>query len=232
MSELKHDVKFHKAYFTLFEKLLWSTSIVLIIGTYIMFKGDYFLSLVASIIGATAILFGAKGNAIGPMLMVIFSILYGVISYRYSYYGEMVTYLGMTGPMSLISVVSWFRHPHKKEKLRVQIEHIKKSQVIVIGITAIFVTVGFYFILKLLGTSNLLASTISVTTSYVAVYLSILRSPYFSLAYVANDLVLIILWSLAVVTDRSYISVIVCFVVFAVNDFYAYINWKKLRSKQ
>ena len=94
------------------------------------------------------------------------------------------------------------------------------------------VTVVFYFILKAFGTANLLPSTISVTTSFLAVYLTARRSPLFAVAYAANDLVLIVLWGLAVLEDPSYLSVVVCFVMFFANDIYGFINWSRMRRRQ
>ena len=79
---------------------------------------------------------------------------------------------------------------------------------------------------------NLIPSTISVTTSFVAVYLTFRRSPYFALAYASNDIVLIILWILASIYDAKYISVVVCFVAFLVNDIYGFVNWRKMKKRQ
>ena len=42
------------------------------------------------------------------------------------------------------------------------------------------------------NTTNLIPSTISVTISFLAVYLTFRRSPYFDLAYALNDIVLYI----------------------------------------
>jgi nicotinamide riboside transporter PnuC len=98
-------------------------------------------------------------------------------------------------------------------------------------VTAI-VTVVFYFVLAFFHTSNLLPSTLSVTTSFVAAYLTFRRSPYFALAYATNDIVLILLWILASMHDRSYISVVVCFVAFLANDIYGFVNWKKIEKSQ
>ena len=94
------------------------------------------------------------------------------------------------------------------------------------------VTVIFYFVLRYFNTANLLPSTISVTTSYLAVYLTFRRSPYFALAYAMNDVVLIVLWILASITDISYLSVVICFVVFFVNDMYGFISWKRMEKRQ
>ena len=94
------------------------------------------------------------------------------------------------------------------------------------------VTVAFYFILKYFNTNNLIFSTISVTTSFIAVYLTFKRSPLYALGYAANDIVLIILWALATAEDMSYVSVTVCFCVFLFNDFYGFINWQKIKKRQ
>ena len=75
------------------------------------------------------------------------------------------------------------------------------------------VTLGFYFILEHFHTANIIPSTMSVATSFIAVYLTFRRSPYFALAYAANDVVLIVLWTMAAVEDISCLSlsVLLCF---------------------
>ena len=93
-------------------------------------------------------------------------------------------------------------------------------------------TVAFYFILKHLGTANLLPSTVSIATSFLAALLTFKRSPFFALAYAANDVVLIVLWILAAMQDISYLSVIVCFAVFLVNDTYGFLNWLRMQRRQ
>ena len=99
-------------------------------------------------------------------------------------------------------------------------------------LSAIIVTAVFYFILEAFDTANIVPSTVSVTTSFLAVYLTGQRTPYFALAYAANDVVLIILWSLASIADPGYISVVVCFVAFLANDIYGFISWKKIEQRQ
>lgn len=94
------------------------------------------------------------------------------------------------------------------------------------------VTVAFYFILKYFHTANMVPSTVSVATSFAAAYLTFRRSPYFALVYGMNDLVLIVLWVLAAMEEVRYISVVVCFIAFLVNDLYGYISWKKMEKWQ
>ena len=219
-------------YFSKGELMLWVFSVTLIITAFLIFGGNGILSLVASLIGVTSILLNAKGNPMGQFLMIIFSLLYGVISYSFAYYGEMITYLGMTMPMAAFALVTWLRHPYNGKRSEVQVSSVAgKETVIMFAITAIVTTV-FYFILNYFNTANIIPSTISVTTSFLAVYLTFRRSAYFSLAYAANDIVLIILWILASLYDIRYVSVVVCFIAFFANDIYGFVSWRKMKTRQ
>ena len=190
------------------------------------------MTLTASVIGATSLIFNAKGNPIGQVLMVVFSTLYGIISYTFSYYGEMITYLGMTAPMAVFALISWLRNPYNGNRTEVKVNSIKKREIIFMFLITAIITFAFYFILVFIHTANPIPGTLSVTTSFLAVYLTFRRSAYFALAYAANDMVLIVLWILAALTDISYLSVIICFAIFLVNDIYGFINWRKIQKRQ
>lgn len=219
-------------YFTKTEKLLWAFSVAGIAAAFLVFDRENVLTLAASLIGVTSLIFNAKGNPTGQVLMIVFSALYGYISYTFSYYGEMATYLGMTAPMACVALVSWLRNPYQGNRAEVKVNRISgKEHLLMWALTGI-VTAVFSFILAHFRTANLLPSTLSVTTSFLAVYLTFRRSPYFAIAYAANDAVLIVLWTLAALEDRAYVSVIVCFAAFLVNDTYGYISWKKMEKRQ
>ena len=142
----------------------------------------------------------------------------------------MITYLGMTLPMCVFALVSWLKNPYKDNKSEVAVAKLKKKDIPLIIISALAVSIAFYFILKNFNTANLLPSTFSVTTSFIAAFLTYKRSPFFALAYATNDIVLIVLWILATKEDISYISVIICFVVFLFNDLYGFSNWLRMQK--
>lgn len=219
-------------YFTKAERILWALSVSAVIEVFVLFDRGNGLALIASLIGVTSLLFNAKGNPIGQLLMIVFSALYGYISYTFCYFGEMVTYLGMTAPMAAIALVSWLKNPYKGNRAEVKVNQISRKEHALMWLLTALVTVLFYFILAHFRTANLLPSTLSVTTSFLAVYLTFRRSPYFALGYAANDMILIILWTLAALEDLSYVSVAVCFAVFLVNDLYGFLSWRKMEKRQ
>ena len=219
-------------YFTKFEIGLWNSSVLIIIATFFIFEEKNYLTLIASLIGATFLILNAKGNPLGQFLTIVFSLLYGIISYRFDYYGEMITYLCMSMPIAIIALISWLKNPYKGNKSEVAVNNISKKETVFMTILATIVTIIFYYILKYFNTANLIPSTLSITTSFLASYLTFRRSPYYALFYAANDIVLIVLWVLASITDISYLSVVICFIVFLVNDLYGFINWRRMEKRQ
>lgn len=58
---------------------------------------------------------------LGQVLAVIFALFYGYVSWQYHYYGEMITYLGMSAPTAAIAAVSWWRHPYSDTEVKVEV---------------------------------------------------------------------------------------------------------------
>lgn len=218
--------------FTKFELSLWLGSLALILSAFFLSGNGDRLTLAASLIGGTALILVSKGNVLGQLLTVVFSVLYGIISYTFRYYGEMITYLGMTAPIAIASVVTWLRHAHGGNKTEVRINTLRPSEYLLSLLAGIAIMCGFYFILKAFDTNYLPLSTFSVLTSFLASYLTMRRSPYYALAYAANDLVLISLWTLASLSDPGYLPMIVCFLVFLVNDVYGFARWSRAEKRQ
>ena len=219
-------------YFTLFEWCLYILGLLFILLFFILFKNKDYVSLIGALVGVTALIFVSKGNVVGQIITVVFSIFYGIISYSYRYYGEMITYLCMTTPIAIMAVVSWIKNPSKENKHEVKVNTLRIKEYILLFILSIIVTIVFYFILKYFNTYNLIVSTLSITTSFIASYLTMRRSRFYAIAYALNDVVLIILWILACKDNIEYVSMVTCFVCFLANDVYGFINWSRLLNKQ
>lgn len=209
------------------EWILWIISLSIVIVSNLFSSNFDLLTLVAALVGVTSLIFAAKGNVWAQILMIVFSILYGIISYRFRYWGEMITYLGMALPMAVWSAITWLRHPSGSDGNEVEIQILHRTQLLYVGGASVVVTFVFYLILDALDTPNIVFSTISVVTSFLAAALTMLRSSYYALGYAANDLVLIVLWTLASLENPAYIPVVVNFTIFFFNDMYGFISWKR-----
>ena len=113
-----------------------------------------------------------------------------------------------------------------------EIQKLNRKHIVGLSVFSVAVTAAFYYILHVLDTPNIVLSTISVTTSFLAASLTMLRSSYYALGYAMNDIVLIVLWIISSIADPAYISIVICFTMFFFNDIYGFVNWQRLYKRQ
>lgn len=221
-------------YFTPFEWVLWLGGMAAILVGFFVGAERNLLSLFSSLFGVTLIIFNAKGNVWGQVFAIVFSALYGILSYTKAYYGEMIIYFALMMPIHIASIVIWLKNPNKDAKhLEVKINTLSAREYAIAAVCAVALTFAFYFLLEALGTDNLIVSTISLVTSLAAAYLMLRRCEYFSVCFVLNDVILIILWSMKLSTDGiSVLPSVLCFSLFLINDAYCFISWRKLKYRQ
>lgn len=217
---------------TRFERGLWLSSLLVVSLSFFLCGAVDYLSLAASLIGCTCLIMYAKGRVFGHILGVAFAVIYAIRSYSFQYYGEMLTYLCMSLPIALASIYTWLKHPAANGEQEVSIVKLPASRILRISLLAVIVTAIFYFILGYFHTARLLVSTLSVTTSFFAAYLSMCRCSWYAVAYMANDIVLIVLWSLAASLDITCLPMVFCFIMFLFNDSYGFYNWRRMYERQ
>lgn len=232
MTSLKRSLSRFVRSFSRGERILLVGSLLCVTLAFVLFDGREYLRLAASLVGVIALILCAKGLPVGQIFMITFCVLYTVISYSFAYYGEMITYFGMSLPMAIFSLVSWLKNPFEKGRAEVKVNRIGGREILLLALLSAAVTVIFYFVLRAFATANLLVSTFSVTTSFIAAYLTMRRSPFYALAYAVNDIVLILLWILACREDIAYLSVVMCFVAFIANDLYGFFHWLSMQRAQ
>lgn len=215
-----------------FEWALWIFSLVAVTVSFFATSNTDYATLATSLIGVSALIFAARSDAFGLMLMLGFSFVYAFVSYCFRYYGEMIIYLCMQMPVCTASLISWLKHPAKEGSAEVKVGKLTPVYAAIIGVSAAAVTTAFYFILRAFNTENLIVSTISVGTSYIALFLMVLRVPAYAAAFTLNDVVLITLWSFACAKSLNYVPMVVCFSIFLINDVYGFISWTKRKKRQ
>jgi len=209
-----------------------SVSLTIVIGCSLATPAVTWSTASGVTVGAFALVLMARGDVWGQVLTAVFSVLYGITSWQFRYYGEVITYVGMTLPMALMAVVSWLRHPYRGNQAEVEIHRLTAGQKRNMVIESLVVTAVLGMALWWLDTPNLFFSILSITTSFMAAYLTYYRSTWYALAFAANDIILVILWVLASVKDVSFTPMIGCFLVFLLNDLYAFAHWRYREKRQ
>lgn len=228
-------MKLHNPFkkFTRFEWALWLCSLAALLITFIAGGQNNPVIIVATLIGVTGLVFLAKGDVWGQVCTITFAILYSIVSISFMYYGEFITYAFMTLPLAVVSLISWLRHPYEDENAKeVKVGHMNAKKIVIMTIGAGVATFTLFFVLRAFNTNNLVFSTISIATSFLAAALTAFRSPFYALAYSANDIVLIVLWTLATIADPEYLPMIISFCIFLLQDIYGFISWQRMKKRQ
>ena len=163
------------------EWALWLMSMAVVLITNLLSGNVHPATAAGTLVGVTALIFLARGDVWGQILTVVFSLLYAVTSWQFRYWGEMLTYLGMTLPMAVLSIVSWLRNPFEGSH-EVAIQKLSGRQKAWCALWTAAATAFFGWILWLLNTPNLAVSILSITTSFLAAYLTFQRSSFSALA--------------------------------------------------
>lgn len=209
----------------------WCVSASVLLLSYFLFPDGDIFSVLGSLVGITALIYIAKGAVFGQVLSLLFCLFYGIKALSFHYYGETLTYLGMSFPAALFNLISWIRHPYRDSK-RVKVAHLSAFRIFLTAVLCCAVTVLFYYLLRALSTADLAVSTFSVATSFFAASLSFQRSPWYAVAYMVNDIVLIVLWARAWLADPSVLPVLMCFAVFLLNDIRGFFSWRRMLRQQ
>lgn len=221
-----------KAKWNWFEIGLLGVSVVAIIGCFVFSVDKNYLSLASSILGVITVVFTSKGLLLAPVLSVVYSVIYTIISVSQRYYGEAIIYMLIMIPMQVVTIIGWFKNK-KQDSDTVEVGKVSKKEYLILGGVTVVLTFAFYFLLKWLNTAELVVSTISLITSALATYLVFRRCSYYALFYVLNDIILIVLWTIAMSREGvAFLPVVVSFYVFFINDVYGFIRWKKQEREQ
>lgn len=227
-------IKRIKNYFrdwTKFELSFLIIGILTSILSSVIFNGTIIDTLYTSSYLITALLM-AKGKVECYFVGFVSVFFYGIVSYNQGYYGELLITIFLTFPIMIIGIISWLRHQDKEDDV-VIISSLPKKEIIIALSSQLILFWIYYFILKIFNTDLLIISSLSVVTSVLASYFEARRSEWSLFCYIANDIVIITLWLIPIISGQiELISVLVGPILLFINDIYGCYNWKKLKEQQ
>lgn len=216
-----------------YEYLMLGIGWIIIIIGFIFGSDKNYFSFFASIYGIFTVLTTAKGLFYAPIVGIGYCVLYVLVSITQQFWGEVLIYSLINFPLCVIKIISWLRNRNKQNRTFININKVKWQEYLILFVSIIPITFGFYFLLKALNTNELLVSTFSIVTSLIAEYLLIRRNKFYAIGYMANDIVCIILWSLAIASNGiALLPTLLYFCFTFVNDLYGFINWLIMEKKQ
>ena len=91
---------------------VWCLSVTLVIISYFLSAEPNILNTITSLVGVSALIFVAKGQVLGQILLAAFALLYGTVSIFQSYYGETAICLFLSLPLAAFAIITWYKNPY------------------------------------------------------------------------------------------------------------------------
>lgn len=218
--------------YNILDLILILTGIIVVTITGILFGSPWYI-IVSTVLGLLCVFTQAKGKISTQFIGIIDFCFYIFISYTQKYYGEAILYLFIMLPMYIYGVIHWLANRDKKVNVVIVKSNLSKKEWLFSSIGFVLLSVGAFFLLKALKTSQLITSTLSFVSMLPAVYLLIRRCKWNQVAFLINDFIVPILWLVLVIQgDLSFLPMVIYHVFQIAYDIYGLIEWRKLEKKQ
>ncbi len=216
----------------LFEILLLMIGLGGIIACFIISSEKSYLSLFASIVGVVSVVFTAKKLQFAPVIAIAYNILYAVVAFTQNFYGEVIVYLCVLLPLSIMTLVGWLR-TKVNEDATIEPSKIGKKEITILAALLIPISALMFFLLRVLNTPNILVSTFSFITALYASYLLFRKNAFYAVFYTVNSIFVIILWTITTIEQGlQFLPMVINFALFCILDIYAIFNWFKQSKKR
>ncbi len=218
--------------YNLLDLILLGTGIVCITTISIIFKSPWYV-LTSTLLGLLCVFTQAKGKVSTQFIGVVYLLFYSYISYTEKLYGEVIFYLVIMIPMYLYGIVHWLKHRSDENNVVLVRSNLSKKEWLFMSLSVAALSVGIYFMLKALNTAQVLLSTLSFVSMLPAVYLLARRCKWNEVAFLANDIITPILWTVMMVNGNMILLPMVIYHFFQITyDTYGIIIWLKLEKHQ
>lgn len=216
----------------LLDLFLIGSGLVTITTLSIVFKSPWYV-LVNAILALMCVFTQAKGKVSTQFIGVIYFCFYIFITYSQKLYGEAILYLTIMLPMYVYGIVHWLKNRNKEENVVIVRSNLSSKEWCLMSVALLILSVGVYVLLKVLGTAELLISTLSFVSMLPAVYLLIRRCKWNQVVFLINDVIVPLLWLAMVLNGESIFITLVVYHFFQLTyDVYGFVNWIKLEKRQ
>jgi len=218
--------------YNILDLILISIGVIAVTTSGILFGSKWYI-IINTLLGLACVFTQAKGKVATQFLGIIYFCFYIFINYSNQYYGEALLYLIIMLPMYIYGVIHWLRNRDKKENVVIVRSNLSKKEWLFFCLGFVVVSIGVYFLLKVLNTAQLIINSLSFVTMLPAVYLLMRRCKWNQVAFLVNDFIVPMLWlALVLQGDLSFLPMCIYHVFQITYDIYGLIVWIKLEKKQ
>ncbi len=199
---------------------------VIILGVSIYFH-DTAIGLIASVTGTMCVILTGMGRMSNYIFGTINIILYSIVAYKATYYGDVMLNLFYYLPTNIIGWFMWKKHINN-ENGEVEKQKLSLKMEIIIGILSIAGILVYGYFLKNYTNDKLpYTDSMSTVLSIVAQILLLKRYMEQWIVWIIVDGVSIFMWVMAFFNGGESVATLLMWSVYFVNAVIMFIKWYK-----
>lgn len=209
-----------------FWEVAWLLIACAVITGLSIYWGDTLMGIISATTGVACVICTGKGKLSAYAFGLVNSILYAIIAYKATLYGETMLNALYYVPMQFYGFYVWSKHMNE-ETAEVEKLHMSMKLRVFALLGLILGTVGYGFILKSLGDAMPFIDAFTTVSSVVAMIISVKMFAEQWWLWVAVDVFTVFMWAKAYMAGNDSIATLLMWIVYLGNAIIMCIKWEK-----
>ncbi|MBR3891378.1 MAG: nicotinamide mononucleotide transporter [Bacilli bacterium] len=207
-------------------EVLWLLVACLVILALSIYWQDTFMGIVSALTGVACVICTGKGKLSAYLFGLINCVLYAIISYKAKLYGETMLNALYYVPMQFIGFYIWSKNMNKETNEVNKIHMTNKVRIFWLAIM-IIATIGYGFILKLMGDAMPFVDSFTTVSSVVAMIVSVKMYSEQWWIWIAVDVFTVYMWLVNFIQGSENMATLLMWVVYLANAIIMCVKWEK-----
>ena len=207
-------------------EIAWLLTACTIITGLSLYWGDSLLGIVSSVSGVACVVCTGKGKLSAYVFGLVNSILYAIISYHATLYGETMLNALYYVPMQFVGFYVWSKHMDQ-ETGEVVKKRMKPMGFAILCVTIALATILYGLFLKYLGDAMPFVDAFTTVSSVVAMIISVRMYSEQWWIWIAVDIFSVYMWWCDFQRGNDNMATLLMWAVYLGNAVIMLIKWEK-----
>ena len=230
--KLKEFLKNEITGWTVFETA-WLLLSVAGITALSVYWGDSLIAIISAVTGVMYSICAGKGKLCAYIFGIINCVLYALIAFSVTYYGETMLNLLYYLPMQFIGFYVWSKKMNPRTH-EVEKNHLDKKNRLILFISIIVLTSVYGYILKALGDKLPFVDSFTTVASVIAMIITVKMCSEQWWIWFAVNLLSVYMWWIDFNNGSDNIATLLMWIIYLFTSVFMLVKWEKeiyLRNK-
>lgn len=184
------------------------------------------MGIISATTGTACVICTGKGKLSAYLFGLINCVLYAIISFKASLYGETMLNALYYVPMQFVGFYTWSKHMNDKTN-EVTKKNMKWSGRLIMAISILIGTLLYGMILNKMGDAMPFVDAFTTVTSVVAMIVSVKMFAEQWWIWVVVDVFTVYMWFVSFMQGKENIATLIMWMVYLVNAVIMLVKWEK-----